>query len=250
MRFTVSAKIGIVGGVGWPGTALYYEALCRAAAKDGGPGSPHMTIESLDMARTLAARGVPNDDRSWHDFDLLFSSAINRLQAADCGLAAIASVTPHARLAAITEQTRIPIISILEAVEAQLQFTGARQVLVLGTAITMAGNLFASSLEKCGSEKLLVSSADISEFAKLLETHFYLGEAEEGRYALLDYVGRFVADPSNTVVLLGCTDLAPAFPETAGGALFATDGFQFLDATTAHVSAILAAAEALSEQHA
>jgi len=97
----MSLKIGLIGGLGWPATLAYYEAICGAARINGAAGSPEMTIESLDMAKTLAARGKPNDDASWAAFDRIFQEALGRLHTAGCDIAAIASVTPHNRLASI-----------------------------------------------------------------------------------------------------------------------------------------------------
>jgi hypothetical protein len=53
----------------------------------------------------------------------------------------------------------------------------------------------------------------------------------------------------STLTLLACTDLSPAFPEVDDKALFMAEGFRFLDATCAHVSAILETAEQLKPRY-
>jgi len=56
--------------------------------------------------------------------------------------ALIASVSPHQRFEAIVREIRIPVICILDTVARASARIGARQVLPLGTAITMRSPRF------------------------------------------------------------------------------------------------------------
>lgn len=238
----MAKKIGIIGGIGWPGTVCYYQELCRRARGNGTPGSPAMSIESLDMAATLAARGDGNNDHSWHAFDKIFTDALTRLATAECDLAAIASVTPHARLASISNSASLPIVSIVDAVEAELKTAKPEAVLVLGTSVTMQGKVFDSVFENCGCSRIVTTTSQVAAFTELLEKYFYQSRGAEGRGELFDYIQPLIGDLSSTLVLLACTDLAPAFPEINDTAIFDAGGFRFLDSTGAHVTAILEAA--------
>jgi len=104
----MTAKIGLIGGVGWPATVAYYETICRASGSEA-IDAPDMSIESLDMSKALEALGKAraDDEDSWAAFDNYFSIALGRLAASGCKLAAIASVTPHIRLPAITRNSPI-----------------------------------------------------------------------------------------------------------------------------------------------
>lgn len=236
-------KIGLVAGVGWPATIAYYRAICSGASRHIPGGSPKMMIESLDMAETLAARGTPGDDESWSAFDGYFVDALDRLRAGGCDVAAIASATPHARLHRITERTSIPIVSILNATAAPLASLDKRYGLVLGTAVTMQSGLFNVALRSQKIEPLGANEQDdVAAFTGLLEEYFYLGKADEGRTPVLDYCRERITHPGDTIVILGCTDLAPAFPDAGGRVVFETGDMTFLDTTQAHVNAILRAA--------
>ena len=81
-------KIGLIGGVGWPATVLYYSGLCKAAARQCHGGSPPMVIESLNMQDTLSKRGTANDPQSWEAYDAIFRDALTRLENAGCDVAA------------------------------------------------------------------------------------------------------------------------------------------------------------------
>jgi aspartate racemase len=244
----MSPKIGLIGGLGWPATAAYYEAICRGARVDGETGSPEMTIESLDKAKTLAARGTPNDEESWSAFDGIFRQALGRLHAAGCDIAAIASVTPHNRLSAISKKSRIGIVSIVDAVESKLPGKIAKEAVVLGTSVTMQGTLFDDVLMQLGMTVRRSKNADIAAHGDLLETYFYSGRTEEGRRALIRYIRSAFGGTEELLCILACTDLAPAFPDKSGQVVFEADGINFCDATAAHVDAILAAAHGNSDQ--
>lgn len=239
------AKIGLIGGIGWPGTVAYYRELCRRGREHGSTGSPSMTIESLDMATTLAARGTPGNEESWQIFDRIFCDALDRLSAASCDLAAVASVTPHSRIASITAASPIPIVSIVDAVALQLQIEASQNVLVLGTSVTMQSKIFDAAIHSAGSSKISMTASQISAFSKLLDKYFYQGRSSDGRAELIRFVQSLARNTGSTLTLLACTDLTPAFPEVGDEALFEADGFRFLDATCAHVTAILEAAEQL-----
>lgn len=244
----MSPKIGLIGGLGWPATVAYYEAICRAARVKGEAGSPEMTIESLDMAKTLAARGTPDEAASWAAFDSIFQQALVRLRSAGCDFAAIASVTPHNRLAAISEGSQLPILSIVDAVAAKLRGSFAKEAVVLGTSLTMEGALFDEILIQHGVNVHRAKGPAIAAFSVLLDTYFYAGRAVEGREALIRYVREFFGGNEDLLCILACTDLAPAFPDTTGQIVFAADGINFFDATAAHVEAILAATSAKSDE--
>lgn len=244
----MSFKIGLIGGLGWPATAAYYEAICRRARVGGDTGSPEMTIESLDMAKTLEARGAANDEESWLAFDSIFQQALGRLHDVGCDIAAIASVTPHNRLSAISKNSPIGIVSILDAVASKLPGNIAKDAVVLGTSVTMQGRLFDDALMQRGMTLRRVSNADIAAHGDLLETYFYSGRADEGRSALIRYIRSAFGDSEELLCILACTDLAPAFPDNAGQVVFEVEGIKFCDATAAHVDAILAAARGETDQ--
>jgi len=239
----MTAKIGLIGGVGWPATIAYYETICRAAAGSEAIAAPDMSIESLDMSKALEALGKADDEESWATFDNYFSIALDRLTASGCEVAAIASVTPHIRLPAITRNSPIPVISVVDATVDMLASKPPKQAVVLGTSVTMEGMLFDKALEGVGVGMIKPGNEKIAALTELLNKYFYSGRGPEGREALIGYVRSIIADPDDVLFVLACTDLTPAFPENVGQALFFSSGIKFLDTTAAHVDAILRASK-------
>jgi aspartate racemase len=234
-------KIGLVGGVGWPATALYYEALCRAADVPG--GSPAMTIESLDMAETMAARGDLGGDPSWNRFDDFFRDALSRLQQSNCKVAAIASVTPHIRFKAICRDIDLPVIGIVEATLNAMLVAELDNARVLATPMVLRNGLFDAALSDAGiSPGEPLSDEAVTEVGGLLDSWFYPGFGKEGREPLVEFAKRAIGANGTSTIVLACTDLAAAFPEQAGKPIFDASGLTWVNAAEAHVWALLAAA--------
>ncbi|WP_347310694.1 aspartate/glutamate racemase family protein [Defluviimonas sp. SAOS-178_SWC] len=243
-------KIGIVGGVGWPATATYYRAICRAAADDYPGGSPPMVIESLDMRTTMASRGQSDDEASWRTFESIFAGALETLQRVGCSVLAIASVTPHIRFAGITRSAEKPVISILDATVQRATAAGVSDVLCLGTPLVLRAGLFDGAFESAGVRAdRRFNPEQIDAFGAMLETYFYPGHARDGRASLLEFCRAKLAETPgspNPTIILGCTDLIDAFPEMEGETLFEVDGLQFLDPVACHVRAVL---DAFQDSH-
>lgn len=240
----MTAKIGLIGGVGWPATVAYYETICRASGSEA-IDAPDMSIESLDMSKALEALGKAraDDEDSWAAFDNYFSIALGRLAASGCKLAAIASVTPHIRLPAITRNSPIPVVSVVDATAELLASNPPKRAVILGTSFTMQGTLFDKALKDLGIEIIKPENDKITALTELLHQYFYSGRGAAGHEALIEYVRSIVTDPDNVLFVLACTDLTPAFPENVGQALFSSSGIRFLDTTAAHVDAILRASQ-------
>src|SRR5713101_3588503 len=137
-------KIGIVGGIAWLSTVDYYSELCRRSERwhlskslPGLPSTPEMSIESLDLNKAVSYLGTDDDEESWSRFDEYHRAALKRLEASGAEFALMASNSPHHRFAEIVRGVGIPVISIFEVVAKECARIEAKQVLLLGTALTM-----------------------------------------------------------------------------------------------------------------
>lgn len=244
-------KIGIVGGVGWRSTIEYYAEICRryeeqhaARGRDGTAPSPEIAIESLDLARSVALLGSDEIEGSWARFDEYHRDALKRLEAAGAGVALIASNTPHHRFREIVRGVGIPVVSIVDAAAAEAARIGARQVLILGTALTMESPQFRKGFAKQGIEAAgpahAAERAATVELIEELQRGRVAGAAERlGSLARTAYTGQFRGSP---VVSLACTELPLAFPEMRSRSSFEAGGVVCINTTAAHVAAVLASA--------
>ena len=239
-------KIGIVGGVAWPSTVDYYSEICRRSERwhiarnpQGVPSTPEMSIESLDLKRAVSYLGIDDDEVSWSQFDDYHRAALERLEASGADFALMASNTPHHRFDTIVRGIGIPVISILDVVAKKSARIGTREVLILGTALTMRSTRFREEFAKYGVE----AAGPHDEVARALTveliTELQLGKLEEaaerlGRIAKIAFERQFRAQP---VVCLACTELPLAFPAQKMLATFEYDGVVYVNTTAVHINA-------------
>src|SRR5215213_7288101 len=85
-------KLGIVGGMSWSSTALYYEQINRAVAQRlGGLHSAPLAIESLDFAHIAAMEFAGN----WDGIAKVTMEAAKRLEKSGAEGLIIACNTVH-----------------------------------------------------------------------------------------------------------------------------------------------------------
>ncbi len=242
-------KIGIIGGLAWPSTIDYYRLICAGANAHfhslGHPmplPTPPIMIESVNMAETRKLRGKP-DGTGWERFDTVFRDAFRRLQAGGCDFGLIASNTPHARLHAIRQGLDLPVLSIVEEAVRETSRLGATRALILGTSVTMRGDLYPRRLRELGIEpNPRLPEAQIEAMQRLIDEEFYQGATAAGTSRLLAACRAHVPDPAQTAILLACTELPLAFPAHCDDASFEAEGLRFVNTTVAHARAALAEA--------
>jgi len=239
-------KIGIVGGVAWLSTVDYYTEICRrserrhrAANRSGPPATPEMSIESLNLNKAASYIGVDADDESWSRFDDYHRAALLRLETSGADFALIASNTAHHRFDAIVRGIGIPVIHIWEATARECGRLEAKQVLILGTSVTMRSlelrKRFAElKIEAAGPEDDEARAQISALIAELQEGKTDNAAERIGRIAKTSFARRFTAQP---VVCLACTELPLAFPEWSTLASFSVEGVTYVNSSAAHIGA-------------
>jgi|SRR5579862_1450172 len=240
-------KIGIVGGVAWPSTVVYYSEICRRAEElhrarelAGSPAIPEIVIESLDHSRAVSFLGKDEEESSWREFDEYHQTALKRLEISGAEIAAMASNTPHHRFETITRGVGIPVINIVEAAAKQCLLLSAHQVLILGTPITMNSLKFRKSFADHGIQTSGPGDEQVeSKIAKIigeLERGCIEGAAERlARIAETAFRSQFKGQP---VVCLACTELPLAFESQKTKCTFEYDGVIYINTVGAHINAI------------
>jgi len=239
-------KIGIVGGVAWPSTVDYYSEICRRSERwhlarnlQGAPSTPEMSIESLDLNKAVSYLGTDDDEESWSQFDDYHRTALERLEVSGADFALMASNTPHHRFAAIVRGIRIPVISIFEVAAKESARIGAREVLILGTTLTMRSTKLREEFANHGVEAAGPQDAAAKATTVDLIAELQLGKLEGaadrlGRIAKISFKRQFRAQPA---VCLACTELPLAFPAHKLLASFEYDGVLYVNSTAAHIDA-------------
>jgi aspartate racemase len=242
------SKIGILGGTGWPSTVHYYTELCRrsealdlAADASSLPTTPEMCIESLDLRRAVSLIGTDGDESSWRQFDDYHREGLQRLEASGADFAVMASNTPHHRYSAIVTGVEIPVLNMFETVSQRCRLEGHREMLILGTALTMRSQILRDAFKAQGIEASAPMDSNDREAVLSLIAKLQRGDskgAAQSIEALVHEVRlrQFVDPPT---VCLACTELPLAFPARNHRAAFDCDGIRYINSSVVHIEAAL-----------
>jgi aspartate racemase len=243
-----SKKIGILGGTGWPSTVHYYAELCRrsvaldlAADASRIPTTPEMCIESLDLRRAISLIGTDGDESSWRQFDDYHRTGLQRLEASRADFAIMASNTPHHRYSAVVTGIDMPVLNMYEAVARRCRLDGHREVLILGTALTMRSQVLREAFTSQDIEAFAPVDSDNREAVLSLISKLQRGDSEGAAQSIKALVHevmlRQFADPP--AVCLACTELPLAFPAQHDCAAFDCDGIRYVNSSVVHIEAAL-----------
>jgi aspartate racemase len=145
-------RIGIIGGIGPETTVEYYRRildLYRRCNPDG--SAPYIIINSLDMKKPLALLTASKLD----ELATFLSEEVETLARAGAAFALVAANTPHLVFDAIARQSRIPLISIVEATADAAKAAGLKRLGLLGTRFTMQASFYPDALEARAIEVIL-----------------------------------------------------------------------------------------------
>jgi aspartate racemase len=222
--------IGLIGGMSWESTALYYRIINREVARRlGGLRSASLLMSSLDFEEVVARQKAG----AWGELAALLGGAAARLERAGAECLLIGTNTMHRVAPEVEAAISVPLLHIADAAVAALSAAGCRRVALLGTRYTMEQPFYAAHLARHGIDCVVPDAADRAEVHRVIFEELCKGDFDAGsRRRLAGIVARQVERGAGGV-LLACTELTlslrqedvavPLFDTTALHALAAVD---------------------------
>ena len=200
-------KLGIIGGMSWSSTALYYDHINRAVAQRlGGLHSARLVVESLDLA-PVAEMELAGD---WDGVTAAVIEAAQRLEAAGAEGALIASNTGHKAYDAVAAHLAIPVLHIADATAERLVADRRTRVALLGTRFTMTEPFVRSRLESRGISLAPISAGWMHEIDRIIFEELAAGRVVRDSQRKLKTLITELAKQKVQAVVLGCTELVLA----------------------------------------
>jgi aspartate racemase len=223
-------RIGLLGGMSWESSALYYEILNEAVRERlGGYHSARVLMSSVDFAEVEAMQAAGE----WDAAGALLAAEAAALEAAGAECLVLCTNTMHKVADAIEAATDVPLIHIVDVTAAAIRDAGPSRVALLGTRFTMEQAFVRDRLATHGVEAIVPPGEDRELVHEVIYGELVHGVVREAsRAAYVDVVDRLVADGAEGVVL-GCTEIelllrpqdvdVPVFATTRLHALAALD---------------------------
>lgn len=200
-------KLGIIGGVTWHSTALYYDQINRGIAQRlGGIHSATLIIESLDAADFAALQ----DRGDWAGIDAMIVGAAHRLADAGAEGLLMACNTMHKSAPAVEAEVRLPLLDIREATAARIVADGRTRIALLGSRFTMTEPFGRKPYEERGIQLVELNSVWRAEVDRIIHEELTAGcvvrESQRKLKTLITELGKQKVQ----AIVLGCTELVLA----------------------------------------
>lgn len=206
--------IGLVGGMSWESTALYYRLINEGVKKRlGGLHSAKIVLYSVDFQEIEALQHAGDWDRAGE----VLAAAGRAVEAAGADFLLICTNTMHRVAEQVESAISIPLLNLADATAERILARGMRTVGLLGTAFTMEQDFYRGRLEKKGIEVLVPGAADRAVVHCVIYEELCQGRVKEGSRAeylrIIDALGERGAEG----VIEGCTEIVMLVDERHTG---------------------------------
>lgn len=198
-------KIGLIGGITWQSTQLYYHYLNTLVAERlGGQHSCPCILESLNFAEVSAKQA----HSKWEDLHALMADRALALERAGAEVLLICANTMHLSVPAIKKKVTMPLLHIAEVSAKAAQKQGCKKVLLLGTKYTMELNFYRNIFENDYQIQVLVpNTADRQVVHDIIYNELAKGIIREtSKRNYLDIIAKAEKEGADGVIL-GCTEI-------------------------------------------
>lgn len=197
--------IGIIGGMSWESSALYYKTINELTKQRlGGLHSAKIVLSSVDFAEIerLQHQG------DWLQLGEILALEAKRLEQAQADFILIATNTMHKVADVVQSAIHAPLLHIADATAKELVKQKHQKVGFIGTRYSMEENFYIKRLEdQYGLEVITPSQQDRDDIHRIIYEELCLGEIlPESRQVYIDIVNRLQASGAQAVIE-GCTEI-------------------------------------------
>lgn len=197
-------KLGLIGGMSWVSTAMYYEAINRGVAKrQGGLASAPLLLESLDFATVAKLQSAGE----WDVLAEMVIASAKRLEKAGAEGLILCSNTAHKMHDWVDGEIRIPMLHIGDVTAARLNRDGVKRAGLIGTRFTMTETFYRERLEAHGIEVSVPEPALMNEIDRIIFDELARNHVSRVAQRTLKTCIFNLAQARNQAVVLGCTEL-------------------------------------------
>jgi aspartate racemase len=197
--------IGLLGGMSWESTALYYRLMNEEIrTKLGGLHSARILLHSVDFHEIEQRQHNGN----WDGTAEILGDAAMGLKAGGADFLVIATNTMHKVAPQIETASGLEILHIADPTGEALVRDSVKSVALLGTRFTMEQDFYRDRLaRKFGLDVLVPDEEDRNTIHRIIYDELCLGVTKPGStLAYVEIIARLKAKGAEAVVL-GCTEI-------------------------------------------
>ena len=144
--------IGLVGGMSWESSEVYYRDL-NLGVRDrlGGLSSPKLVLSTVDFAEVTALE----DEERWQQIGELLADAARGVERAGADFLLLCTTTFHKVADQVEAAVDLPLLHLADVVATEVRAQGVTRVGFIGTTVAMSDGFFTDRLARHGLETVV-----------------------------------------------------------------------------------------------
>jgi len=196
--------IGLIGGMSWESTALYYRIINEQVKQQlGGLHSARSLMYSVDFheIEKLQAAG------EWQKAGEILAEAALSLEKGGADFIVLCTNTMHKVAQQITNAVSIPLLHIADATAQRIRQAGVKKVGLLATAFTMEQEFYKGRLNQSQIDVLVPDAAGRKVVHDIIYQELCLGVIRDESRAQYRKIIAELVEQGAEAIILGCTEI-------------------------------------------
>lgn len=196
--------IGLIGGMSWESSALYYELINKRTKELlGGFHSSKCILASVDFAE------IENLQRKddWDGLNKLMVQSTKQLEKAGADLIILCTNTMHLCSEEMIKNTTVPFLHIASATGKNIKSKGLKKLALLGTKFTMERDFYRNILKEYDIEIMLPNQTDRELIHQVIYKELVLGNIKDSSREEFKRIIKALEYEGAEGVILGCTEI-------------------------------------------
>lgn len=197
--------IGLIGGMSWESTLLYYRLINEAVRQTlGGLHSAKLVLHSVDFADIEPLQRAGD----WQQAGQLMAGAARSLEAAGADCLLLCTNTMHKVAGAIEAASPLPLLHIADATGQAVALAGLKKVALLGTRFTMEQDFYRDRLRtQHGLQVLTPSEAGRAQVHRIIYEELCQDQVKPASRQIYQRVMAELVAQGAEAIVLGCTEI-------------------------------------------
>jgi aspartate racemase len=196
--------IGLIGGMSFESTAVYYSTLNELARQEfGGLSSAEILLHSVNFADIVALQKAGR----WQEAGERLAGIAAGLERAGADCILICTNTMHKVAGDVQAAIKVPLIDIIDETAATLKAAGKTRPLLLATRYTMEDGFYHYEMKKASIDVLVPEEPGRTRVHDIIFSELCAGKVlDSSRQELLAIIEEAKAAGADSVIL-GCTEI-------------------------------------------
>ncbi|MDY0926935.1 aspartate/glutamate racemase family protein [Pantoea trifolii] len=196
--------IGLIGGMSWESTALYYRIINEQVKQQlGGLHSARSLMYSVDFHEIEKLQAAAE----WQQAGEILAEAAVSLEKGGADFIVLCTNTMHKVAQQITDAVSIPLLHIADATAQRIRQAGVKKVGLLATAFTMEQEFYKGRFNQSEIEVLVPDVAGRKVVHDIIYQELCLGVIRDESRAQYRKIIAELVEQGAEAIILGCTEI-------------------------------------------